>query len=165
MARFESAIHHTLKNEGGYSNHSADRGGKTKYGITEKVARNHGYLADMQDLTEAMAQEIYRVNYWNPLKLDCVNSQEVANELFDTAVNMGVGTAAKFLQQSINLLSSAKLKVDGKIGPKSLSCMGKLNNDKILLKCLNGLQFCKYKRIVFLHPSQKVFFRGWMRRI
>jgi len=165
MAKFKDTISYTLKNEGKYSNHSADRGGETKFGITKRVAQDFGYSADMQDLTIEMAKEIYRFNYWNPLKLDGINSQEVANELFDTGVNMGVRIAGKFLQKSINLLSNAKLKVDGKIGPKTLSYLKKISNEKILLKCLNGLQFERYKRIIFLHPSQKVFFKGWLKRI
>ncbi|EJY0890163.1 hypothetical protein OE991_005197, partial [Escherichia coli] len=40
-----------LGKEGGYVNHPDDKGGPTKWGITEKVARAHGYRGDMRDLT------------------------------------------------------------------------------------------------------------------
>ena len=59
--------------EGGYVNHPADRGGPTKYGITEKVARAFGYQGDMRDLPKSKAFEIYDKNYWQRLGLDGIN--------------------------------------------------------------------------------------------
>lgn len=170
MANFDIAIKHTLFFEGEYSNHRLDRGGSTMYGITEKVARENGYNGDMKDLPLSKARNIYFVNYWQPLRLNEMYSQEVANELFDTAVNMGVRTSGKFLQESINMLDNADLKIDGIIGPKTMqSVLIFLNksehNAKALYKCLNGLQFCKYKKIIMLNPKQKVFFKGWLKRV
>ena len=41
--------------------------------------------------------------------MDSLNSQKVAEELFDTAVNMGVSVAIKILQNAL------KVKTDGKM--------------------------------------------------
>ena len=38
--------------EGGYSDDPDDPGGKTKYGITERVAREYGYLGSIEVLTD-----------------------------------------------------------------------------------------------------------------
>ncbi len=38
----DSLIDEVIGREGGYSNHPADRGGPTRWGVTEKVARAHG---------------------------------------------------------------------------------------------------------------------------
>ena len=39
-----------IEREGGYSNHPADKGGPTCFGITEAVARAHGYRGAMRSL-------------------------------------------------------------------------------------------------------------------
>ena len=39
----EELIDELIEREGGYANHPADRGGPTRFGITEAVARAHGY--------------------------------------------------------------------------------------------------------------------------
>ena len=56
---FEIAFEKLLKHEGGYSDHAADPGGKTRYGVTEAVAREVGYKGDMRDLSLDLAKRIY----------------------------------------------------------------------------------------------------------
>ena len=46
----ESMIDALIEREGGYSNHPADKGGPTCFGITEAVARAHGYAGAMRNL-------------------------------------------------------------------------------------------------------------------
>lgn len=84
-----------IKREGGYVNNPADRGGATKYGITEAVARTNGFKGNMKDLPLDVAKAIYRKQYWIAPRLDQVNavSSAVAEELLDTGVNCGTGFA------------------------------------------------------------------------
>src|SRR6056297_3531322 len=105
MASFEIAVRETLEKEGKFANHWADKGGKTMYGITEKVARDRGYTGKMKDLSKDTAIAIYREEYWDILNLDYVSSQTLANELFDTGVNCGVRTVGKWLQEDLNVLN------------------------------------------------------------
>lgn len=56
----EKYLDELIKREGGYVNNPADRGGATKYGITEAVARTNGYKGNMKDLPRDVAKAIYR---------------------------------------------------------------------------------------------------------
>lgn len=53
-----------IEREGGYVNHPADCGGPTRWGITEAVARAHGYGGAVASLPREEAEAIYRRLYW-----------------------------------------------------------------------------------------------------
>ncbi|WP_312999669.1 glycosyl hydrolase 108 family protein [Leclercia sp.] len=162
----DQIIDATIKAEGGYVNDPADSGGATNYGITEKVARANGYTGDMRSLPLATAKQIYRNEYLvKPGFADFPS--EIAAELFDTGVNMGPATAAKFLQRAINALQGSSLTVDGKMGPATKSAVNaylasRVNSASILLKALNCLQGVRYIEIVEKNPSQRKFVNGWI---
>lgn len=103
---FEKAIDVILRCEGGECNDPADPGGHTKFGIS---ARAYPDL-DIGKLTISQASQIYRTDYWAPNDCDEL-PYWAALCVFDSAVNMGRGSAVKFLQQV------AKVSLDGKIGP------------------------------------------------
>ena len=109
MADFKKALMETLKLEGGYSDHRKDPGGKTNFGITEKTARVWGYKGAMKNLTLKEAGGIYKKLYWDKIKGDYLTSQEVAQEVFDTAVNCGVSRASVFLQKAYNKLKKGSI--------------------------------------------------------
>ena len=66
---FAASLRLTLQFEGGYSDHPADPGGATKYGITQAVlAEWRGRQVSKQevrDLARSEAEAIYRRNYWD----------------------------------------------------------------------------------------------------
>lgn len=165
-----------INREGGYVNIPADRGGPTKYGITEAVARQNGYKGHMKDLPLSLAKDIYRKQYWIQPRFDQVNaiSPLVAEELLDTGVNCGVGFARPTLQRALNLLNNQgkggwpDLAVDGIYGPATLRALktflakrGK-EGEKTLLKVLNILQGNRYIEIAERNPRQEQFFFGWI---
>ena len=96
-----------VEREGGFVDHSADRGGATRYGITEAVARAHGYRGAMRALPRGEAIDIYRRLYWLRPRFDAVamRAPRIAAELFDTGVNMGPAVAATFLQRALTALN------------------------------------------------------------
>lgn len=173
MLNIDEIIAETLKDEGGYSNHVEDRGGATRYGITEAVARSSGYTGDMRELGLDLAINIYKSQYWLQPKFSQVAafSDKVAMELFDTGVNCSTGFAQKALQECLNLLNQngklyANLVVDGGIGQKTLDalsiCLKRPNGENVVLKVLNGLQFVRYKEICERREDQEKFMWGWV---
>jgi lysozyme family protein len=75
-----------IEREGAYVNHPADRGGPTCWGITEAVARAHGYGGAMRSFPRAEAAAIYKRLYWLRPRFDAIGkrSRRIAAELFDT---------------------------------------------------------------------------------
>lgn len=168
---FKIALRETLNHEGGYTNDAYDSGGKTNYGITIGVARQNGYNGDMKDIDMETVERIYKKCYWTPLKLDKLESQKVANKVFDIGVNMGIGTSAKILQKTINILNKNQKKeknitVDGNIGRKSISALNKLlpHEEKYVLLILSAYQAKKYIEICEKTETQERFIRGWIKR-
>lgn len=171
----EKMIDEVIRREGGYSNHPADRGGPTNWGITEQVARAYGFLADMRTLPRSAAVNIYKTRYWTGPKFDQVAAlcPPIGDELFDTGINMGVATAGKFLQRALNALNrGAKdypdIGTDGAIGPMTLTAlkgfMAKRGAEggEVLRKALDGLQCARYVEIAEGRPANESFVYGWI---
>lgn len=172
----ETYLNELIEREGGYVNDPADRGGATRYGITEAVARAHGYKGHMRDLPKDLAKTIYRKTYWTNPRFDQVNQihPAVAEELLDTGVNCGVAFAKPLLQRALNLLNNQgkegwpDLAVDGIYGPATLNALNaflkKRGKDgaQALLRVLNIMQGQRYIEICERNPSQEKYFFGWV---
>lgn len=187
---FNAAFYSTMHSEGDYSNRSSDRGGETYFGISRVFHPNwegwniiDSYKGDDDFIDNIRinaelflkVKRFYEINYWNINKLSQISLSKdlIANELFDIGVNMGVETAAKFLQQAINYLNRNEknyknILVDGDIGPKTLDALDKLNSIKdeaYLLKLIILLKAKRYIDIIDKDESQEIFIRGWLNRI
>lgn len=160
MAKFEPAIKVVLKHEKGYSNNPRDKGGETNWGISKRSYPN----VDIKNLTLKDAKDIYFRDFWIPVRCGIFDNQLIATKIFDISVNMGKARAIRLLQKSVNaVFRSKKLKVDGKIGYKTL----KAANDAVPIELLieiRAQQAIRYTEIILRDPSQKVFLKGWMRR-
>lgn len=163
--------------EGGYVSDPSDSGGKTMYGVTEKVAREFGYKGLMKNLPITTAFDVYEVMYWDSMMLDDVQDiagDQIAEEIADTGVNMGVGRASKFLQRSLNTLNNKgtlypDIAVDGSIGGKtlfSLKCFVNTRGDKgidVLFRMLNALQGASYVGLAERREKDEKFIYGWFK--
>lgn len=107
---FNKALKVVLQYEGGYVNDTKDPGGETKYGISK---RSYPHL-DIKSLSLKDVEPIYRKDYWQVCACDQM-PWPVSMVVFDTAVNMGVKTAAQILQEVVGA------KADGVIGPKTIT--------------------------------------------
>ena len=111
MANFKEAWSITSVNEGGYANVVGDHGGETYRGITRPnfphwkgwpivdahKPLHHGAMINDVAL-EKMVEDFYVDNFWKPIHGDTMTDQDLANQVFDMAVNAGVGEALKLLR-------------------------------------------------------------------
>lgn len=167
MADFNKVIGEILKSEGGYSNHPSDAGGETNFGITIAVARTNGYNGAMKDMPLSFAKQIYKKSYWDTLKLDTVNSQKVAEILFDVSVNAGSGKAKEFMQKSINYMTRNNIDVDKIIGNTTLGRVNEIDTPKeeeLAVLILSTLQGAHYIDCCDKREANENFLLGWLRR-
>lgn len=108
-SEFAWAVGHILKVEGGWSNHPNDRGGKTKYGIIEARAMQHGLRVESLTLTQAI--KIYYTDYWlasgadkapKPLNLAIMNSYVNSGRKWSISGSNPTEQALKYIQQQDN---------------------------------------------------------------
>lgn len=164
-----------LDKEGGYVNNPNDKGGPTNWGITQAVARAHGFTGDMKTLTRDQALNILTADYWTGPGFDQVNSlsSEVAAKLCDTGVNMGPKVASTFLQRSLNVLNNQQqqypdITADGQIGPRTIYALRAYISYRgtagvnVLLKALNSLQGARYIEVAEQRPANEAFEYGWL---
>ena len=150
---FDAAFDLLLKHEGGYSDHPADPGGKTRYGITEDVARQVGYKGDMRELPLELAKRVYLERYWKPVRAEDL-PPSVRYAVFDGAVNSGPVQASLWLQRALGV------KADGVIGPITLKAAYNANPDALKMRMLS-------QRLRFMAglSNWPAFSRGWAIRI
>jgi lysozyme family protein len=168
-------IDDVIDREGDYVNHPADRGGPTRWGITQAVARAQGFVGDMRSLPRSEAAAIYRRIYWLRPGFDQIASRapRIAAELFDTGVNMGTATATGFLQRALNALNRGArdypdIACDRQIGARTLSALDGLlrargrQAETVLLRAIEALQGERYIALAERRPSQEAFLYGWL---
>ena len=169
-------IEELIEREGGYVNHPGDKGGPTRFGITERVARAHGYSGAMALLPRDEAIAIYRRLYWLRPRFDEIakRAPQVAAELFDTGANMGPAVATTFLQRALTALNRngkdyPDLVPDGRAGPRTLAALdgflearGKSGGEIVLLRALEALQGERYLRLAERRPANETFLYGWL---
>jgi lysozyme family protein len=172
---FDKLIGPLIDREGGYSNNPNDAGGETNWGITASVARENGYAGSMAAMTRDQAVAIYRTKFWAKPGLYLIGplSEKVAEEMFDTGVNMGTGTAAIFFQRALNVLNRgakdyADLRVDGAIGSatekafKAYLARNGAKAEPVMLKALNCLQGAHYIELAEARAANEDFENGWL---
>lgn len=175
MKAVDQLIDEVIGKEGAYSNHPADRGGPTRWGVTEQVARAYGYKGDMKAFPRETAVAIYKRRYWSDVRFDQVAAvfPRVAAEMFDTGINMGQAVAARFLQRAINLLNLGAtlypdIAADGQIGAMTISALQSFKQkrgaagEEVLLKTIDGFQLARYAEITEARPANEAFFYGWV---
>lgn len=159
----EQIITGILEREGGdkYTNHPADRGGPTKWGITQKVWAKFTGLpvseADMKAITEDEARAFYEVMYIEKPRFIEIHNHHLCELVIDAGVNHGVKQAARWIQVA------AGVKKDGVIGPISLAAINAADPLRLFTAVLSS-RIKLYGRLVTKNRSQALFAAGWNNR-
>lgn len=178
MANFEEAYSIMLRNEGGYSNIAADKGGETYKGIARnfwpnwsgwaiidgiKAVRKINWNEEIQDTNLKLSvKNFYKVNFWNKMSGSAIQDQFIANVLFDSFVLMG-GNAVKMAQRLLTY-NGYTLLIDGALGPKTLNAINTVNQEffyHAFLAARKEYHEARAKSDV----SQLQFLKGWLARV
>jgi len=155
---FLKAMSFVEQSEGGTNFDPLDRGGFTKFGISAKTYPD----LDIKNLTLYEARWLYYDDFW--LRNRCGEfREEVSTVLFDSSVNCGVSSAARWIQQSCNL-KSGNLVVDGIIGSATVATANR-NIHYSLIQGIVAYRLQRYSDLLRKHPEQKKYIRGWIKRV
>lgn len=149
---FDDAFNRLIGNEGGYVDDPRDPGGETIWGITRRVALAHGYTGAMLNMTRDQAKRIYLSSYWNVIGPDV--HPAIKFQVFDFAVNAGVETAIRKLQQACEVAT------DGRWGPISAAALQAMPVDVVLMR-FAAVRLQYYTSL----STWPTFGKGWTRRI
>ncbi|MBW8190362.1 hypothetical protein K0504_04875 [Neiella marina] len=172
MANFKLAVEHTLKAEGGYVNDPDDPGGETYKGIARnrnskwpgwvdidlhKNKANFPASLDSDDALQTKVHALYETLYWDKVCGDDIDDQDIAESIFDFAVNAGPRTSAKLAQISVGATA------DGVIGPNTIA---KINEDdkRAFLATFALAKIGRYVSICEKRSASRKYFFGWVRR-
>ena len=164
---FSHALAFVLAREGGYVNDPTDKGGETKYGISDK----RDGLADgktdvdgdgkpdtrIKDLTEEQAGQIYFRDYWYPSY--CSEWPDgISLFVFDSAVQHGAKKAIQLLQDAVGVTA------DGIVGQKTRTAVASADAEWLLTRCfLRRSRY--YADIIKSNASQGKYLNGWFNRL
>lgn len=158
IENYKDSLAHVLKNEGGFAILAHDPGGATMEGITLETYREwkrnpHLTAEDLKAIPDQEVHDLYKQNFWNKIHGDDL-PDGIDYAVFDAAVNMGVGRAAKLIQEA------AGVTADGVIGPASLSAI-QAHDSKELIEKFSKLKEAFYRSL----GTFPVFGVGWLRRV
>lgn len=153
---FDECFTVLMELEGYKSNDKLDAGGLTKYGISQKAYPD----LDIDSLTLEQARAIYYQDYFIASKAHELPPSLACN-VFDSAVNMGVSRAIRFLQRTIGVDADG---IFGKGTRAALERAIKYHGEGYVVLDYLSYRGAFYARLVSLKPTQFKFIRGWLRR-
>lgn len=162
MSAFAPALDFLLDSEDRprrYNEVIDNNGGKVIAGINSKSypEQEAAIASASQEKRSSLVYQFYFVEFWLPLKLGYLNSQDVANRVLDASVNMGQVPAIRLLQQAVGVAA------DGHIGPVTLAAANVLNADA-LLASYREQRSDYYRKIVAAKPEDEKYLKNWLAR-
>jgi lysozyme family protein len=145
---------------------TVDAGGRTRFGIAEKFHPDlpEEFFSGPAEDALLVAEKIEEHEYWDPMRLNEIASQSVANKLLDMAVNMGVPQAAVYAQRAVNMLAGTmRVAEDGVMGAQTLAVVNAVNPAAYQQR-LRELSAEHYQHVAAVNPAQTENLQGWLKR-
>ena len=173
----DEMIEHTIESEGGYQDDPDDwinvLDGEmvgTKYGISPPTLKRHlrrnPTREEMENLTEDVAFEIYKHNYYFRPKIDRL-PEEIQANVFDAGVMSGQKRAILILQKALNDVGCDPNGIDGGVGQGTVgACEQYMQNHNYPINemyCDARIAF--YERLCEKKPKLNKFIKGWTNRV
>ena len=136
--RKQDIIHKTMAEEGSYVDNPNIIDQPTNSGITQptldKYNADHpefNFPDNVKDLTGEQAQQIYGEDYYDERRIGEIENERIAAAIFDMGVMSNFNNVGKTIQETLNDSMDANLKIDGKIGDKTIDALNNIPNDKV----------------------------------
>ena len=154
-----------------------DAGGPSRFGVSlREMRRLGGLIGDIDNdgdvdadhvraLTELQALDFYRTHFWDTGGYCRIESQWVAEKIFDLAVNVGPRQAHKMLQRACRAGNGlVRYPIDdGILGPVTIAAVNALDAD-MLVPALRSEAAGFYRLLVALNPRHAKYLTGWLAR-
>ena len=181
MANFEIAFEKLLglefSNKENALHHNAGEDGYTFMGIYQKYYPNsiiwrnlkaYKMIArDEKELSTLMfnnienqnqVRKIYKNEYWDKARLDDIESQKIANNIFVFGVNAGIKKAIKIAQRLANTED------DGIVGAKTIEALNNMNEDYFVKEYKERLRNY-YRNLAINNEKYQRYLHGWLNRV
>ena len=103
------------------------------------------------------AMDFYKRTFWDRMKLDKVDNDNTATELFVFAVNAGTRNAVRKAQKIVGV------EVDGLVGPMTLKALNNFDSNQFDMK-FDEIEIQFYDDLIKKRPSFACYRAGWMNR-
>jgi lysozyme family protein len=173
MASFDAFLPTLLRFEGGFVDDPADPGGATNKGITmltfqeaaQPLLDKAPTLENLKGLSDEDAGTLYRGLYWDQVRADEFEAQDLADIVVDFCVNAGCSTGIKLLQRVLNEAgTSPALGVEGLMGPATLRAIQNADPRDVYRRYRTA-RIAYYNELVADKPQLQRFLGGWMHRV
>ena len=161
---YDEIIDAVIEKEGRtFTNRPNDRGGPTKFGITQRTLSAYlgrqASIEEVKNLTEPDARRIYTDLFIERPRFDEIEDADLQLVIIDIGVHSGPPRAARFLQKELGL------KADGIVGPITLGAAN--HPDLDVEQFINAVTIRRINflgRLISKDHRQAENAGGWLRR-
>ena len=160
-----------LRHEGGYANRASDKGGPTNHGIAWNTWKKYSKedlgveptLENLKKITPEQAEVIYKKRYWDPSGFNDIKDPKLALMSYDWSITSG--GAGKQIQKLLNSQYGKNVKVDGVIGPDTISAMNSVEDSSKLTNSIAEIRKQYYTNLTISDPKNLPNLNGWLNRV
>ncbi len=113
-------------------------------------------LMTNKELT-CFVMDFYKVEFWDRMKLDDIDTEIKCKEIFLQGVNSGTGNGVKIAQRTV------RVAVDGSMGTNTINAINSTDT-AVFSKEYDKHEIDRYESIARKNPDKRRFLKGWKNR-